>query len=542
MIKIARNLFIQLQSNSINELHKRGFSALKNFNFKSFWYQSRFTNLAILGFTSSIISIPADAVATTPKMTQVTAVSQLSEVTPSGWENQALRGLVERYGCIAGYADGTYRGNATLRRYEFAAGMLACLTQINAILAASTNTITAADLVTLQRLQAEFAQELATLQGRVDTLEVRAASLEAQHSNTTKLEGQAIFALIAPGGNRKADGSGDVDRNVTLSNRARLNFNTSFSSKDRLRIRLQARNIPETATATGTEMASLGFDGSNDNEVEVSRLDYYTAVGDRGRVYVSLVGGGLGDFVPTINPLLSSSGDGSISTFGRENPIRRQGGAPGISFEYEFSDAISFAVGFAASDADNPEVGILQSAYGAIAQLTIQPTETLTLGLTYIRSDNSIDTDTGSELAADPFDDEADAISANSYGVEAAYQLSPAFTLGGRVGLLQATAQDLSAEPTADIFTWAVTLAFPDLFGEGNLAGVVVGLPPKVIDNDLDTDLEDEDNALHLEAFYRLRVNDHIAVTPGFFIITNPEHDRNNDPVYVGTIRTTFEF
>jgi len=36
-------------------------------------------------------------------MSQVTSVSQLSEVKPTDWAFQALQSLVERYGCIAGY-------------------------------------------------------------------------------------------------------------------------------------------------------------------------------------------------------------------------------------------------------------------------------------------------------------------------------------------------------------------------------------------------------------------------------------------------------
>jgi len=47
-------------------------------------------------------------------MDQVTSVSQLSDVRPTDWAFQALQSLVERYGCIAGYPDGTYRGNRAL--------------------------------------------------------------------------------------------------------------------------------------------------------------------------------------------------------------------------------------------------------------------------------------------------------------------------------------------------------------------------------------------------------------------------------------------
>ena len=35
---------------------------------------------------------------------QVTSVSQLSDVQPTDWAYQALSNLVERYGCVAGYA------------------------------------------------------------------------------------------------------------------------------------------------------------------------------------------------------------------------------------------------------------------------------------------------------------------------------------------------------------------------------------------------------------------------------------------------------
>ncbi|HEY9301337.1 MAG TPA: iron uptake porin, partial [Phormidium sp.] len=54
---------------------------------------------------------------------QVTSVSQLSDVQPTDWAFQALQSLVERYGCIEGYPDRTYRGNRAITRYEFAAGL-----------------------------------------------------------------------------------------------------------------------------------------------------------------------------------------------------------------------------------------------------------------------------------------------------------------------------------------------------------------------------------------------------------------------------------
>ena len=59
-------------------------------------------------------------------LAQVNSVSQLSDVQPTDWAFQALQSLVERYGCIADYPDGTYRGNRATGRYEFAAGLNSC--------------------------------------------------------------------------------------------------------------------------------------------------------------------------------------------------------------------------------------------------------------------------------------------------------------------------------------------------------------------------------------------------------------------------------
>ena len=128
---------------------------------------------------------------------QVTNVSQLSDVSPGDWAYEALRSLVERYGCIAGYPDGTFRGNRATTRFEFAAGLNACLQQVERLIAASTEGfVTREDLETLQRLVQEFEAELATLGTRVDDLEGRVAFLEDhQFSTTTKLDGEVIFAI-----------------------------------------------------------------------------------------------------------------------------------------------------------------------------------------------------------------------------------------------------------------------------------------------------------------------------------------------------------
>ncbi|WP_366516020.1 iron uptake porin [Microcoleus sp. PH2017_12_PCY_D_A] len=175
---------------------------------------------------------------------QVTSVSQLSDVRPTDWAFQALQSLVERYGCIAGYPDGTFRGNRAMTRYEFAAGLNACLDKVNELIKGGTRGLaTKEDLASVQRLQEEFAAELATLRGRVDALEARTSELEAnQFSTTTKLNGEVIFALTGIARGEDAEGR-DADRSTAFGSRVRLNFDTSFSGQDLLRTRLQVLNL-----------------------------------------------------------------------------------------------------------------------------------------------------------------------------------------------------------------------------------------------------------------------------------------------------------
>jgi Carbohydrate-selective porin, OprB family len=174
--------------------------------------------------------------------------------------------------------------------------------------------------------------------------------------------------------------------------------------------------------------------------------------------------------------------------------------------------------------------------------LTFTPLDALAFSITYTNSYNSFNTGTGSQLTGDPFDDRSNAIATNGYGAEIALTLIPNLSIGGRVSYLHSTARDLAGDPQADILTWTLFLALEDVGTEGSVVGLLFGQPPKVVDNSLGKEFEDRDTSLHIEAFYRWQIDDNIAITPGVFVITHPEHNRNNDPLFIGTIRTTFTF
>ncbi|NJR16681.1 MAG: S-layer homology domain-containing protein [Calothrix sp. CSU_2_0] len=119
----------------------------------------------------------------TPKINQenlpLTSVNQLADVQPTDWAFQALQSLIERYGCISGYPDNSFRGNRSLNRYEFAAAFNACLDTVNQMIqTAREQYATQEELETVKRLQVEFAQELAELSPKLQPISDNLARLE----------------------------------------------------------------------------------------------------------------------------------------------------------------------------------------------------------------------------------------------------------------------------------------------------------------------------------------------------------------------------
>ncbi|AFZ25410.1 Carbohydrate-selective porin, OprB family [Cylindrospermum stagnale PCC 7417] len=478
-------------------------------------------------------------------LNQINSVSRLSDISVDSWKFQTLQALVEKYNCMNRLSEDMAFSDQRLNRYQFAAGLNTCIVSINKlIINEKSNLIDRESLTEIQRLKTEFSAELKIFDNRVNLLETNINTLKTpQFLPHIELEGEIIFAVTGLAGRQKAKTTNKpINDNLIFSNRVRLSLESSFTGKDKLQVRLQGRNTPELEDATGTKMANLGFDGDDDNEVELDEIKYRLALGKETRITLYGLGGGLGDLVPSINPLFSGSGDGSISTFGRENPIRRQGGGVGVGISHNLNDAANFSLGYIASNAANSERGIFASPNGAIAQLTLEPTKTTALSFTYVYSRNNLNTGTGSELTSDPFDDQANTITANSFGAEAAWQLNPTIALGGRVGFIHAKAEDLPTDANAMISTWAMLLSLRDIGKKGSFAGFVVGQPPKVTYNSFGGIFKDKDTSLHLEAFYHFQITDNLAITPGLFVITSPEHDDSNDSIYVGTVRTTFNF
>ena len=530
----------------------------------------------------------------TNSMSQVTSVSQLSDVRPTDWAFQALQSLVERYGCIAGYPDRTYRGNRALTRFEFAAGLNACLDRVNELIAASTaDLVKKEDLATLQKLQEQFAAELATIRGRVDALEARTTTLERQQfSTTTKLQGEAIFSVAGAYGGAPT-GS---DANTVFNNRVRLNFNTSFSGRDLLITGIQSQNFGASGlVGSGSSLAqTLGladpvFGSSSNlrlayepqfptvdpstltpkgegNSATIYKLLYIFPVFDRVTAFAG-TNAEVSDAFPSILPW-ASEGQGALSRFASLPAAQRVSGgtsqtglaaAAGVIFN--LSDAIDIRALYGSVNANLPGnrglaggtplgAGVGGGSYVAAAQVTIKPSPAFNIGLNYANSYHQINilgaglsqSDIGAiALTGVPFATALDeGIRLNTLGASASFRLSPNITLAGSYSYIFSNLVDVDARTNFD--SWLVGLYVTDLFKKGNAAGIIFGQPLKRVSTGGIAFNPEDRTPYQIEGFFNFRVNDNLSITPGVFAIFNPEGLSANDTAIVPVIRSTFTF
>ena len=374
-------------------------------------------------------------------------------------------------------------------------------------------------------MQSEFSTELATLRGRVDALETRTAQLEEnQFSTTSKLEGEVVMAVT------DVFEGNTTNENTTFGARARINFVSSFTGKDTLYARIQANNIPDV------DEAPLAFAGDADTNAYLDGLWYSFPLTKSTNVIAIANAGAADDVVDTVNQFDGDGTEGALSTFGTRNPIYSQMDGSGLGITQELGDSLSVSLGYLASSNNDPgpRSGLLNGPYGALAQLTFEPSKRFKVGLTYINAYNQEGlqgVDTSTTLTN---------YESDSYGVQATLGLGDNIVLGGWGGYTKA--RNLNSSGDAEIWNWAVTLGLPDFGKKGNLAGVIFGMTPKVTDSSIASLSESKDTSYHIEGFYQHKVNDNISITPGVIWVTAPGNDKNNDDAIVGTLRTTFTF
>ena len=489
---------------------------------------------------------------------QVNSVAKLADVHSTDWAFQALQSLRERYGCPVKSSSTIER----ISRQEFAINLSVCLNHISKLITSSrANLLTKGELATIGRLQADFAAELAISGNHIDLVNLSGNQPGMEtFSVTTKLNAEGIVNFIGSNDPNFEGNRSNLERTdseltqATLGYRTTLNFDTSFTGKDRLRTRLRAGEIVPPLQDQ-TNMGGLETQIESEENLTITKLQYhsgqvpfiYEEVPERFYLVVSAFGTGLEEqFFETFNPYIIGTKDG-FTQFAIYNPIFRQPRGVGASIAYDASDRFKFAVGYAASGSGNeaadpsPGRGFFNGSFSTGFNSEIVLTKNWSLGLTYLYSYSGRDRvalfgDTGSIRSSDPFN--GNPTQAHNFGLQTSALINSKFNLAGWLGWSRAL--DTSSDNEADILNWALTFVFLDALKEGNKAGLVVGMPPKL--TSIKDGNSDPNNALQVEAFYTHQVNDHIFLNPGFYLIVNPEHDSSNSTIFVGLLRTTFEF
>ncbi|MFY7802142.1 MAG: iron uptake porin [Limnoraphis robusta] len=485
-------------------------------------------------------------------------VHELQDITPDHWAYEALRNLVEKYRCIGGFPGETFQGNRAMSRYEFAAGLNACLLKIRQTLGSLSNKFAdEEDFIAIQRLTEEFATEIEEVTSKIDDLEEQVTFLkEHQFSPTTILRGGVDFNLISAFGDKKAVSPGtesreDLDEIPTFSERVVLIFDTSFTGKDRLRTQLIAGNVSSFGLGvTGTDMTRLIGTTNTGNDIRSGTIFYQMPLGSRGIFAVAPIADFPTRIFPAFNPV------NSISNFGAESPIYSFAFGTGAVVYYNFTDKIGGGVSYLTTSGRDASAGLFNGQYTILAQLSYTPTDGLGMALTYARyyapdpaSTIDLTGSKGSVFAQFPFGANTPT-SSNALGLQLTYKLTDKLILGGWLSYWNAVAEGSpqitegvngSQGSHAEIWSWAITAFLVDWGKLGSQLSIVFGMPPKVTNNDV-LDREDPDTSLHFEVSYRYLITDRVSVTPGFLLITNPEHNSDNPAIGIGLVRTRFTF
>ena len=455
---------------------------------------------------------------------QATSITQFTDVRPGDWAYQALGNLVEKYGCVAGEGNLTFRGGQPMTRFEAAALLSSCLDRVTEV------------TDELQRLLNDFSKELSILKGRVAKLEKQTGTLEAmQFSTTTKLKGEATFVLGGVDGARLANSTnvGNTAFNYDL----RLSFDTSFTGKDLLKTRLRSGNFSSVPFGSSSSLFKLDKAETYANTMTLDRLYYSFPALAKG---VTLTAGALVRntemaWVPTayksdILDFFAVAGAPGVYNKATGSGFGIQYAQPGKK------GGIVAALNYVAQNGSDSTKGEFNSsgALNTLAQIGYRaPQYGIAFGYrngtegTRVRNFNAVNGGSG-VLAAGQ--------GSNGYAINAYWQPKTSGiipSVSGAYGWNNVTG---AATPNGatNSQTWFAGLQWSDVFAKRNAAGFAIGQPGNA------SGLSEK--ALMWETFYRYQVSDNVSITPAVFYVSNNQSFSGASSNYGGVIQTKFTF
>ena len=494
-------------------------------------------------------------------------VSQLMDVSPQDWAFKSLQSLANRYNCLTGYPNLTYQGDRPLTRYEFAAALRACSDRLTKKTQTTlADKVSTTDLLTFQKLQTDFATELSSPTNQTTDLETKTTALEANSfSPTTKLSGVAVMSIAANhvsnpniaqpalDNTNSSVFSTQLDSNTNAIAIIRLNLSTTFTGEDLLYTRLEAGNSGVTiGTLLNQPEALIGYIGfANGSGLEYSGIspEFYLGA----LRYTFPIGK---DIQATIGPVLSLNDYFDLNSFSNDetkdfsasifisNPLLLpvNDGTGGLVEWNPSQGDWTLRIGYVSAGAgfptSNPILNINQGLFGdpyqAIAELQFSPkgdqeTTPLSIRLQYTNASvNNLDYSIG--------------------GLNFEWLLDKGFALFGRYGfgsignrnnpIRDALPTYVNANFAGNAInpqTWALGLAFPDLFTEGGLGAIAIAQP--FIDGNVGNATQ-----TNIELFVKFPITSQIHITPDLQMIFNPNNNNANGAIAILSLRSVFSF
>ena len=337
------------------------------------------------------------------------------------------------------------------------------------------NRVKQEDLVKIQKLQEEFAADIAVLRGRTDLLESRTTELQAnQFSPTVKLSGLTIVGIQDRSPNRAdrspRDGKRDTKdpgTNVNTIGLTYLSLTAQFSPRSKLLISLLTQKGGTSPQLT--EDVNLAYNFGDTSGVTVNDLNYRFLVGDKLAVIAGTAGVNMSNTFRGPNRV-ESGASGPISVFAQRNPVLNIGsGQGGVAIDWQFAKRASLQAVYSTT-----VPGFFVSYNGPTGhntlglQLTLTPVDPVDFTVYYVNdyspNGNLLSAAGDSQLTAvNPSSSKSASLQTTAVGATLNWRVSSRISLGGWAGYTNSRIPGKSGSVATTNYMLFVN--FPDLFG-----------------------------------------------------------------------------
>ena len=488
---------------------------------------------------------------------QSATIRDFSDVYPTDWAYQALAKLVDTYGCVSGFPDGTFRGNQPMTRFEMAAVLNSCLDSISAkmdMMDEEMKMKSMEDMDTLERLMASFEEQLITLKGSMDGLDAKVSELEDnQFSTTTKASFKIAtdFTYFASDDKKARKGSYDADgmyveaqaketednSGLSLSSKAEVKFKTSFTGSDKLTFKIKGDVMSVT-----NDYLFLGnfYDSpSGHTNAEFSGFTYETGLDLGGMTANLILGTDYADFDGLVG-LDTYYGGGGYDGYGSDGPFGDHGDSGiGASLELLSSDAgtltasASYAVDKGAASNQMGKMGVFgedtdYSIAGALSwdgALFGGNEAMFTAMFRYVDHNNKM---VSGESNID--------VEQTDWKIVAGAYLTDTLSVSGSYAAASQNVK-LKDAPDPDLAQWMIAVNLEDAIFPGNSAGLAYGTTSFLTENKQ----KGYEVPTVLELYYSFSVNDNFEV-PIYLDFIGNAASRSDSDAFAFAVRPTLTF